>query len=315
MAITFRMVEAFRAVMVTGGVTKAAEMLHTSQPSVTRLVHDLESVLGWKLFEPDGRRVKPTEDALTLYQEVEYSFASLARIEAMGKRLNATKLRMLRVACLPALGLTLLPQAVRTLTAATKAHIEVQVVSSQTGLQLVKENRFDLALGLVSNAGRGLAKIAEIAGECRVILPPGHPDRRRRSMTLADLISTPLATYSENTETRTRLDAAFSRADLRPDYAVEASSSIFISSLVMQGDYVGVVDSFTALRHVRSGGHAVTLKPSIDFSVGAFAVEGRAHHPLVDALLDELQRANRDSYRMNLPSRVTSVSSTKRLPT
>lgn len=307
MTITFRMVEAFRAVMLTGGVTKAAEMLHVSQPSVTRLVHDLESVLGWKLFVPDGRRVKPTEDALTLYQEVEYSFASLARLEAVGKRLNATKLRTLRVACLPALGLTLLPLAVRTLTLATKAHIEVQVVSSKAGLQLVKENRFDVALGLVSNAGRGLAQIAEVAGECRVILPPGHPDRRRRSMALADLIDAPLVTYSENTETRTRLDAAFSREDLQPNYVAEASSSIFISSLVMQGDHIGVVDSFTALNHVRSGGHAVALKPSIDFSVGAFAVEGRARHPLVDSLLDELQRANRDSYRVNLSSSATKL--------
>lgn len=293
MAITFRMIEAFRAVMLTGGMTKAATMLHISQPSVTRLVHDLEQLLGLQLFVPDGRRVKPTDDALTLYDEVEYSYAGLARIETMGKRLNATKLRMLRVACLPALGLTLLPDAVRSLMQTAQAHVQVHIVPSQTALQLVKDHKFDLALALADSADRGLARIGELPGDCRVILPPRHPQRQRKSMTVRQLAGFPLVAYSENTATRTRLDAEFSRAGLQPTYAAEASQSLFISDLVLQGDFLGVVDAFTALRHERAGGHALALKPAIDFSVGAFTAEGRAQHPLVATLLDELLRATR----------------------
>ena len=48
--ITLRQVDAFRAVMMTGTITGAAEMLEVSQPAISRLVKDRERVLGFELF-------------------------------------------------------------------------------------------------------------------------------------------------------------------------------------------------------------------------------------------------------------------------
>ena len=42
-----RQVEAFRAVMLSGGVTAASAMLNISQPSVSRLIADLEHAVGF----------------------------------------------------------------------------------------------------------------------------------------------------------------------------------------------------------------------------------------------------------------------------
>ena len=52
-----RQVEAFRAVMLAGGITPASELMSVSQPAVTRLIHDLQSALGLKLFERRGARL------------------------------------------------------------------------------------------------------------------------------------------------------------------------------------------------------------------------------------------------------------------
>lgn len=51
MKLTHRHVEVFRAVMASGHVTRAAEMLHTSQPTVSRELARLEQVLGLPLFD------------------------------------------------------------------------------------------------------------------------------------------------------------------------------------------------------------------------------------------------------------------------
>jgi DNA-binding transcriptional LysR family regulator len=45
MQLTHRQIEFFRAVMATGQVTRAAQLLHTSQPTVSRELARLEQVL------------------------------------------------------------------------------------------------------------------------------------------------------------------------------------------------------------------------------------------------------------------------------
>ncbi len=65
-----RQLEAFRAVMLSGGVTPAAELIGVSQPAVSRLIHDLQRALGLRLFERHGARLLPTGEAHSLYREV-----------------------------------------------------------------------------------------------------------------------------------------------------------------------------------------------------------------------------------------------------
>ena len=58
-----RQVEAFQAVMETGSVTKAGKVLYISQPAVSRLISDLESNVGFKLFFRRKGRLEPTVKA------------------------------------------------------------------------------------------------------------------------------------------------------------------------------------------------------------------------------------------------------------
>lgn len=59
--MNFKQVEAFRAVMLSGSMTAAAEALHTSQPNISRLIAQLERLNGFSLFERIGSRLVPTD--------------------------------------------------------------------------------------------------------------------------------------------------------------------------------------------------------------------------------------------------------------
>lgn len=92
MRLNLRQIEAFRAAMEFGSATAASEVLHVSQPAVSRLLSDLETRVGFQLFERRARGLVPTQDAHALYEEVKRSFIGLDRISqvATGIREKAT---------------------------------------------------------------------------------------------------------------------------------------------------------------------------------------------------------------------------------
>ena len=69
--ISHRHIEVFRAVMLAGSATGAAELLHTSQPTVSRELARLESLLGYHLFDRVQGRLRPHARALALWEEVQ----------------------------------------------------------------------------------------------------------------------------------------------------------------------------------------------------------------------------------------------------
>ena len=98
-----RQVEAFRAVIISGSMSTAADILGITQPAVSRLIRDLEYETRLDLFERSGGRLVATGDAMALYREVDRSFVGLERIAGLARDLRERRGGSLRVAALPVL--------------------------------------------------------------------------------------------------------------------------------------------------------------------------------------------------------------------
>lgn len=66
-----RVLKYFLAVAQTENITKAAELLHMSQPPLSRQMHDLEEELGVKLFERTNRKIVLTNEGALLRKRAE----------------------------------------------------------------------------------------------------------------------------------------------------------------------------------------------------------------------------------------------------
>ncbi|EPN17167.1 DNA-binding transcriptional regulator LysR, partial [Pseudomonas syringae pv. actinidiae ICMP 18804] len=77
MSVTLRHIEVFRAVMTSGSVTEAANMLNTSQPTVSRELARFELLTQLKLFDRVRGRLRPTAQALSLFEEVQRAYFGL----------------------------------------------------------------------------------------------------------------------------------------------------------------------------------------------------------------------------------------------
>jgi DNA-binding transcriptional LysR family regulator len=109
--LTHRHVEIFRAVMTAGSVTGAAQALFTSQPTISRELSRMESLLRLTLFDRVRGRLLPTVQAYALFEEVQRSYAGLERVADTALRLRQFTEGQLSLACLPAFAHALLPGA------------------------------------------------------------------------------------------------------------------------------------------------------------------------------------------------------------
>lgn len=66
-----RIMRYFLMIAKTENITKAAELLHITQPTLSRQIKELEEELGVQLFERDARRIRLTPEGMLLKERAE----------------------------------------------------------------------------------------------------------------------------------------------------------------------------------------------------------------------------------------------------
>jgi DNA-binding transcriptional LysR family regulator len=106
-----RHIEVFHAVMQAGTVSGAAQVLHISQPAVTKLLQHAEAQLGITLFDRGRGKFVPTPEAQRLFVEVDRLHGDLLAVRRLAASLKSGEAQTVRLAATPALGQTVLPAA------------------------------------------------------------------------------------------------------------------------------------------------------------------------------------------------------------
>jgi DNA-binding transcriptional LysR family regulator len=281
MKLSHRQIDFFRAVMGTGHVTRAAELLHTSQPTVSRELARLEQVLGYALFERVKGRLKPTVRALALMEEVEQSYLGLARITATALALRVHAQGRLQLACLPALSHALLPDALRRFTLQQPAAaVSLHTLESPSLEAALSEQRFDLGLSERHEAPAACTLSTLLVADEVAVLPAAHPLVRRTVLVPDDFAGQSFISFAPGDPYRQQVDALFASAGVARELRLETPSAVSVCALVRQGLGLGIVNPLTALALAGEGMVVRPLSVSIPFHVALIRPSWRAVHPL-----------------------------------
>src|ERR1700761_7761909 len=109
--MNLRHIEIFHAVYMNGSVMSAAQALNVSQPSVSKVLAHAEIKLGFPLFRRLRGRLVPTDEAHILFREISELHGRVQSIQKTAKNLRGGIAGYLRLAVLPALGLSATPRA------------------------------------------------------------------------------------------------------------------------------------------------------------------------------------------------------------
>ena len=145
--INLRQVEAFKAVIENGTVSRAAEILHVSQPAMSKLIAHLEFDTGLKLFDRHKGRLAPTENGIRLYNEIDRIFAGLRQVENAVDAIRREEQGRISIGVLPALAGSFIQRATTSfLRDRTNVFCSVHSRSSWEIVDWVVARKFDVGL-------------------------------------------------------------------------------------------------------------------------------------------------------------------------
>ena len=275
--MNFKQVEAFRAVMLSGSMTAAAESLHTSQPNISRLIAQLERGSGFKLFERIGGRLLPTDEGAALFADVERAFIGLHSLEKSAQNIRQGGTGQLRIAAVPSLSLTLLPKVIQRFRrenpdAAISIHTnDSPMVAHWAASQFCH-------VGLASYVGDDMPgvrtqKICDVPGVC--IFPTGHRLAAHTTVKAEDLHGEEFISLSMNDGSRARVDRAFAADKEYRKLNLETPYAATVCSLVALGLGVSIVSPMVALEYLHRGIETRPFEPQIRFSTYLLLPEDR----------------------------------------
>lgn len=252
--MNLRHMEVFRAVMLTGSVAAAAELLHVSQPAVSKLLAHAARQSGLSLFERVKGRLVPTPEAQQLYAEIEILWRGVERVRDVTRTLAQPETGTLRLAVSASLASYLAPRAVALLYERfplLKSRIEVLVPPIMVDALL--DHSADLAVGLLPSEHPNLATVKSYTCGLACVMREDHPLAGKAMVTPADLRGERVITSPAGTPYGQSLYRAYGKlaAQLRLD--IEVRSSTTACWFAQAGAGIAVIDRAAAAGQSFSG--------------------------------------------------------------
>ena len=153
-----RQIEVFHAVYTTGSMTRAAELLHVSQPSISKVLAHAEQQLGYALFERRKGKLTATPEAHRLFGHVATVYKDMDRLRRISRNLRASDIGNVRIATTPAFGIDLLPRAVASYRAEhAQTLFEIETLHADEITSALLESRVDIGLAFSPTPMPGIA--------------------------------------------------------------------------------------------------------------------------------------------------------------
>ncbi|VVE86805.1 LysR substrate-binding domain-containing protein [Pandoraea bronchicola] len=231
----------FHAVARHGSVTRAAQALHVSQPTMTTQIRALEETYGVELFYRHGRGLTLTPTGKALYAVSLRIFSDEAEAIGLLKEHGGLRTGELR---LGAVG----PHHAMEIVAAFQPRYPGMRISMRPGnseemIDSLLAYRTDVAVLARYYDDARLHVVPYRTHPVVLLVPRAHPFAQRRSVKLAALADAPMLMREPGSTTRHALEVALREAGVTPNVAMEIGSREAIREAVILGLGIAAVSA------------------------------------------------------------------------
>ena len=266
----------FTAVCRYGYVTRAAEELHVTQPSVSSAIKELEDEFSVNLFHSINNRLSPTKEGLYFLDQatkiLELADSTTSMMEELGSRK-----KQIKIGIPPMIGTFLFP---KLFTAFRKKYpnIDLELVEggSPDSLLAVENDAIDLAVIITNGIKKPDIHIEPLCStEFMFCVGRDHPLAGRAYVTFEDIKDESLILFKNGYFQNSFVRSRFAEINAEPNIILYSNQIITMKNLVRE---CGVC-AFLIRDVVKndSGLSAIPIDPPIPIEIGVIWRKNKRH--------------------------------------
>lgn len=293
--LSFRQIEAFRAVVLRGSISGGADHLGLTQPAVSRLIRDLEERLQLSLFIRTGNAIQISPEAHVLFREVERHFLGLQKIETAAEHIRHAQKGRLQIASYTGASTRFLPFLVaRYIDRFPMANLVLHNTTSRMVVEGVSSRRYDLGLALAPSGYAGI-EVEPLPGLRAVaVVPVRHKLAEREFVSIEDLCDSPLLSLGMGSPIWGQFAGLLQSMRVRPRILFEATASESLCALVALGKGIAIIDPFTPFGFNNPDVVMKPFQPTLHYPVALVFQEGSSRSRVVSEFAKLIRDGIRD---------------------
>ena len=285
----------FLAVAQAESFTQAAELLHLTQPGISKHIKAMEEELGVPLFDRAGRAVSLTQAGEILYQTAKEVIESVAAAEQRIQELAGLRRGRLRVGASFPVGLYVVP---RVLAEYRKAYPDIEVklsISTTANIEAkVLDNKLDFGLVSADVHHPKLTGLVFRTDELMVITPTDHPWNNRRNIRVQDLTGETFIVAARGAGARAVVEERLREKGIVLTNMIDFANAEGVKHAVEAGLGVSIQPRGIVQREIENGSLTAIRLADMDSEIHYVWIRRKSHHfsSAEQAFIEVLHRQN-----------------------
>ena len=255
---SLRQLEAFKAFVESGSVSRAADVLHVSQPAVSKLLNHFEADIEMQLIDRSSNRPVVTERGLRVYEEIDRILSGVDQVGQAIASVRARERNLLTVGVMPGFPPRILSHAAQivreerpdiriSFVVRSSAYISHGILSRQMDLGIIARDIDHPQVNSTLFLNESFV----------VVMRNDHQLASQEAIDITDLQGQHFIAFTQGSVTRRLIDEAMEAADVEVDIILQATTAPNCCALAEAGLGLCVMSPLFAKDHL----HTLVARP------------------------------------------------------
>lgn len=213
--------------------TKASEILHITQPTISKMIRNIEEELGVELFDRSGRRVELTDAGEVIFAQAKHIVTSFQSLSSELDDLRNLKRGHIRIGLPPMAGSSFFPKVIGKFREQyPEISMELVEVGAKKVESEVESGVLDIGVAMLPTKSDIYHSFTFVKGRLMLVVHPTNPLAAKKEVRLAELAQESFVLFREDFALHDRVPEECVRAGFKPHVVCESSQWDFISEMV-----------------------------------------------------------------------------------